>query len=473
MKRIEIYERDITVANNPSLITDIAFVPGFAMEANKVQARIPVYCDTLAKFKEYFGSRVPKFEAAQAYPSEFPQTENDVVVPLNIDGDVTTVANMFESGEPDPGYIYASELLNAGIPIYFYKMNDKSNNTLDDNDDPIEGGINVETAYEALAEIFASDSILYDKNEINIKYITSGGYPTFEYNGNSLVRAMANIAGGPNGRGDCVAIIDYVNNPDRSLTAPVDEDPAHSDYHAGSVYNEFNKAVSGYGAMGSFITMFFPWYQTGLGVTYPNFKLESGTTLSMPGSFGYLMSLAVSLISNVNWLAIAGVARGRVPNLIGLDLNSVLTNTIAESYTNNDKTSKVSINPITNIRPYGYCIWGNKTALNLSSDLGFATSFLNIRNLVSDVKKQVYIAAQSCLFEQNTDILWINFKALITPMLDQMVSGSGLKNYKIIKSADSTREIIKAKIVLIPVYAVEQFEIEIQITDEDVEVVEG
>ena len=446
MKRIIINERDVTVSNNPELVTDVVFVPGFAI-GGTADPFVPKYCSTLTEFQEYFGNRVPTFGSDQEYP-QF----SEAAIPV-YEGEE---AIMFPASSPDPGYIYASEILSAGLPIVYIKLNE--------NNDPVpseaEGqenvpDITVANMYTKLAEIFNSESAdcpLLDKNEFNIKYLTSGGYPTFEYgDGVALVNLMTSLA---YNRGDCVALIDHTNNPMRSLTS--------TETTTQSVYNS---VVNSTMANPSYGAIFTPWINVSASVAYNNNIL----TLEMPGSFAYLVSLAESLRNNANWLAIAGVTRGRVPGLTSLNITSALTNTIAESYTN---LSGVSINPITNIRPYGYCIWGNKTLLNAGAGNGFATSFLNIRNLVSDVKKQAYVAAKSSLFEQNTDILWVNFKSLLMPMLDQMVSGAGLKSYKIIKLPGSDREVIKAKIVLVPVYAVEQFIIDIAITDEEVEVEE-
>lgn len=441
MKRIIINERDVTVSNNPELVTDVVFVPGFAI-GGTAEPLVPKYCSNLNEFKEYFGSQIPRFGSDQYYPEDgFP----DVAVPAAESGETV----MFAASTADPGYIYASEMLNAGLPIVYVKMNTNNDPTPPAQEGDPEPDITVINMYEQLATIFdATDSgVLMDKNELNFKYLTSGGYPVFEYNSNSIAKAMNNLAAA---RGDCVALIDHTDNPGRSLTS--------NETATISVYNSMKQVA---GNFSSFSAMFTPWVNVGLTTTSDSFK--------MPGSFVYLTSLAASIRNNYNWLAIAGVTRGRAA-ISSLDTTSPLTNTIAESYTNNSEG--VSINPITNIRPYGYCIWGNKTLLTVGGGNGFATSFLNIRNLVSDVKKQAYVAAKSSLFEQNTDILWVNFKSMLMPMLDQMVSGAGLKSYKIIKLPNSDREVIRAKIVLVPVYAVEQFVIDIAITDEEVEVSE-
>ena len=90
--------------------------------------------------------------------------------------------------------------------------------------------------------------------------------------------------------------------------------------------------------------------------------------------------------------------------------------------------------------------------------------------MVSDVKKTVYKAAQRLMFEQNNDILWINFKALITPLLDSMVSGYGLSGYKVIKNPTNDKTRLSAIIKLYPVYAVESFEVTVILSDEEVSV---
>ena len=100
-----------------------------------------------------------------------------------------------------------------------------------------------------------------------------------------------------------------------------------------------------------------------------------------------------------------------------------------------------------------------------------ATSFLNIRNMVSDIKKTAYNAAKQCIFEQNSDVLWVNFCSLVQPLLDKLISGQGLSNYKIIKQPTNEKAKLKAKIVIYPIYAVEDFEITIELSDQDVSVI--
>ena len=141
----------------------------------------------------------------------------------------------------------------------------------------------------------------------------------------------------------------------------------------------------------------------------------------------------------------------------------------ADSYQERD--AAININAITNVYPYGQCIMGNRTLNDNKESKGLiASSFLNLRNLVCDVKAKVREAAQTCLFEQNTDILWVNFKAQITPLLDRMVTGQGIKSYKIVKMPSKVKARLTAQIVLTPIYAIEDVYVTIVLTDDEAEI---
>jgi phage tail sheath protein FI len=182
------------------------------------------------------------------------------------------------------------------------------------------------------------------------------------------------------------------------------------------------------------------------------------------------MSLADSIKTNANWLAIAGVTRGGVMNLSSGGMDTTISNGAADKMQPRDN---ISINAITNIKPYGYTIWGNRTLKKNAKNL-VATSFLNIRNLVSDVKKTCYDTARSMTFEQDTDILWINFKAEISKLLNRMVTGYGISGYKILRDTSHKKAVEKgticAKVILFPTYAVEDFYITIVLKDDEVTV---
>ena len=188
--------------------------------------------------------------------------------------------------------------------------------------------------------------------------------------------------------------------------------------------------------------------------------------IELPASFGYLAAMGIASQNNPSWLAVAGVNRGVIPNIDHLSVS------VTEAEANLvQPTDEVAINAICNIRPYGLIIWGNRTLFKNVEGL-VASSFANIRQGVNDSKKTLYVASKRLMFEQNSDILWINFKSLITPLLDKMVSGEGITSYKIYKQATTTKATLKALIKIYPIEAVESFDLTVELSDMGSEVVE-
>lgn len=441
MANITILEQDLTVSNSVISDTDVVYIPGFvsadASGADIVGQYIPTKCTTLSEFHAKFGNAPATFASAQTYPTNFAADA------------IPTGVNMFASGASDPSFIMAEELLALGIPVIYERVNE------DDTD------ITVAAMYTALSTVIykldnTDNRDLSDKGEYSFKYLTSGGYPTFEYRassetgttGNAIVVQMMALAAN---RGDCVALIDHTNNADRTLYATSN----------GSVFYSATNTSSGYriSADGGYGAMFTPWWSYTAAV--------SAVSMVMPASFAYLLSLAKSLQTNANWLSIAGVARGIVPNFGAPNTTTPLTNRIADSYQNDNA---ISINAIARIGNYGYCVWGNRTLLNNATDGLKATSFLNIRNLVSDVKKLAFETARRFMFEQNSEILKINFKAAIEPTLDKMKTGNGLSSYKIVFTNTNEKGKLNANIILTPIYAVEDITINVSMIDDEVNV---
>lgn len=483
MDRIIITEQDLSTNNiTEEQIVDVVFIPGFASGENAtdpVAAYVPTFCSSIADFEAHFGTIPAKFKDDQMYPkyvagdtkTKTPAVDgfmpDAIPTPLVGDNPGEEGTLWFSSGMYDPSYIYAKEILYSGLPIMYYRMNE-SQNQGDENYD-----VTVEQVYKIFkTKLFNADGKitndseieLLDKGEYQFKYLTSGAYPVFEYCVNdrpsAISEAMCKMA---TKRGDCVAFIDHTDNHERPLQSTVDG--------VMSVYTAVNKYAipEDYDTYGTMIT---PWCSFKVNGLYPTAKTYTNE-IELPGSFAYFKCLTQMLNSDSDWLAVAGVTRGLVPNFRSLCTTIPLTNRIADSYQSepNSTGRGVSINAITNVKPYGYCIWGNRTLRNQEeSRVGFALNFLNIRNLVSDVKKQAYVAAKSLMFEQNNEVLWLNFKSLLMPLLDQMVSGEGLSSYKVIKNVTQDKTRLSATIRLYPVYAIESFEIMITLEDEEVTV---
>lgn len=278
----------------------------------------------------------------------------------------------------------------------------------------------------------------------------------------TIMAGMLNVA---QTRGDAIALIDHTNNPGRKLTVS-DESSVISVCRSQCV----NDDSLDYGAM------FTPWYEC------ESDKISNDSIDSfVPGSVAYLSALAVQLRDYTPWLAVSGVTRGKVPNLSSLHTVDVLTNNIADSYQTIPGESaeslnivQMSINPITYIRGVGWCIWGNRTLRN-NSDGTTALSFLNIRSAVSDVKKLIYETSQKLLFEQNTDVTWVNFKDSITPLLERMVSNYILQDYSIVRyliDPESGNTVPAYKVLGVvkiqPINSIEVFDLTVQLENTSV-----
>lgn len=475
MASIIIREEDLTTNTLDESITDIAYVPGFGATGDDYADKgAPILCTSLGQFETLFGDAPRTFtEGATFGDLGFDAAACAATTDVMFNGPTeATETEPAKSGDPDPGYIYAHELLSAGIPVYYERVNGKT----DTNVTPqmMYAALNGVAAASGTA---AQESILRklaDRGTYRIKYLTTGGYPIFERTtavndgtvetAQTIVEILLEVAEADyfedssttsTGRGDCIALIDHTNYAGRALigTGSVLEAANSQD---GPLHNLDSKL--------SYAAMFTPWANYGVSV-------RGVSSCDLPGSFAYLKCLGSALRDYANWFAIAGVARGTVKGINNILTDELLTNNIANRY---QQDVGVSINAITRIQPYGQVIWGNRSLMRVDADTGLkATAFLNIRNMVCDIKKVLYRAARRYMFEQNSDALWINFRSMVTPLLDQMLTGQGLASYTMTKGEKSAKTKLYANITITPIYAVESFDITVQITDEDASVSES
>ena len=506
MPNITITELDLTTPGVASESTDIVYIPGFV---NPSQATIkkgkPELFTSVASFITKCGKEPYKFKTAQTVASLATSATNKGFS----DEAKAGVENILEMGAYDPAYCMAKELLAAGLSVMFERVNDdtkydykevtdadvigkeadatskyfyKDENSnykpyseptisIDEDDgtenvefrpydkgntyEKVETAESITTMYDYLEsdafDVSRYDGIV-DKGNYSVKYLTSGGYPVFEYNGGTIVTAMLNMA---ETRGDCVALIDHIDNPERTINPTED----------GSLYKALQKETISNGDFGA---MFTPWATYNRATSDENSSGERRKSqLRAPGSYAYLMALADSIKTNANWLAVAGATRGGVRNLASGGMDVIIPNAVADAM--QPRSNATAINAITNINPYGLTIWGNRTLKKVEKNLG-ATDFLNIRNLISDIKKTCYRAARKATFEQDTDILWINFKTEIAQLLDRMQFGYGISGYKVERDYDHEKAAenatLCAKVTIYPTYAVEDFYITVVLQDD-------
>ena len=324
----------------------------------------------------------------------------------------------------------AYELLGLGYTILYKRMDSVSDLKLEDY-------------WKAL-----KDKAVYDFRYIITGLLTDDGsaaeqickVATFDNTSNST------------GRGDCIALID-----------------ASPELYEGKTQSEASDNIGAWASAATYAskyTAFFAPYVTYL----MKAKEEFGYNRTFPGYFHYLACAARAAENFSEWYAVAGYTRGiskYTVESVGCKFGEAAIDAL-EPRNIKDDVSR-SVNLIVKIKN-NVLLWGNRTAALLNSadsdnpDLQ-ASHFLNIRQLCSSIKKQIYVACRRFTFDPNSDVLWINFKNAIIPTLEKMKADQGITDYKFVKVATSQKAKLAAKIRIVPIEAVEDFDIDLLLED--------
>ena len=331
----------------------------------------------------------------------------------------------------DLSYVMAEKLLDLGLTVLYVVVTSEK----DIDDDFV-------TKYS-------------DKGRFDIRFITSGGFedpiPTGEEKSMKypIVDRINKCA---LNRGDCVALPTIPSDTEK-LTADIitEANRFTNDEIEREGFEDNNKeSTLNYSAL--FV---------------PHFKIEGDTEKVYPAWFGYLCAFASNVEDYPDWFAFAGSVRGVTP------FNMIPTVDYGDAEIAQLCKSEVNfrcVNVLSNIRPYGIIVWGDRTLHPVDADVKnnpvlSASSFLHIRNLCSGLKKTIYRACRRFTFEPNTDVLWSNFTAAITPLLEEMKSNQGISGYKLIKVYTNEKAKLKAIVRIVPIDAVEDFYITLELTD--------
>lgn len=193
-----------------------------------------------------------------------------------------------------------------------------------------------------------------------------------------------------------------------------------------------------------------------------------------PAAFHYLLCAIHSrnVGKYAEWYANAGEVRGfgdfKVVNT-GCKFGEIAVNTLAPRYQTKVKvgTEDITIKKATNIIACmrgTYYLYGNRTAEPLGvkgtedGELK-ASHFLNIRELCCTLKKIIYVACKRFTFDPNNNILWTNFCNAIRPTLEKMKANEGIRDYQFVKSDSTKKATLDAKVRIVPIEAVEDFNI--------------
>lgn len=294
---------------------------------------------------------------------------------------------------------------------------------------------------------------LKDRSVYDFRYVINGVIKNNALANAAIIKLASCIKGSEDdensGRGDCTALCDIDATLYEGKTQSAAISCIQSDKLTDSTYAAY----------------FAPF------VTYnltPDSEFANNTTF--PASFHYLACAAKAAENYNEWYAVAGYTRGVSSysiNSIGCKFGEEAVQALEPRYQKNGLT--VAVNLIIKVKN-NYYLWGNRTAHKLgvqNTDDGdlVASHFLNIRQLCSSIKKQVYISCRKFTFDPNSDILWINFCNAIRPLLEKMKGDQGIQDYKFIKVKTAHKATLKAIIRIIPIEAVEDFDISLTLED--------
>lgn len=121
------------------------------------------------------------------------------------------------------------------------------------------------------------------------------------------------------------------------------------------------------------------------------------------------------------------------------------------------------VNPIVNFTGAGIYVFGQKTLSTTSS----ALNRVNVRRMLLYVEKVIATAARQLIFDPNDEVLEREFIQLVEPVLDDVLSRRGIREYSIqAATTDTDRDNNKAvfKIFIKPTKAAEIIEIQFVLT---------
>lgn len=222
------------------------------------------------------------------------------------------------------------------------------------------------------------------------------------------------------------------------------------------------KSTSGFNT--SYAAAYGPWTSAQLAST--------GITRSLPGSYALITAWSQSISSGVPmYYAPAGVKRTHL-SLVNSTVYPV-DSAINELWQNQDVTvtDGHKINPIMNLRQYGYVIYGNSTLLKNRAD--GATSMLqsmSTRILANLIKQRAFDISLSLQFDQIDSDLFSQFRTLLTTYMDTLKYRGALYDYLIIADYasmtldDLNSRTVPVTIKISPNPAAENFVINLEIS---------
>lgn len=196
----------------------------------------------------------------------------------------------------------------------------------------------------------------------------------------------------------------------------------------------------------------------------------SGKIIFMPPSLIFMKSVLYNMAIETDpqlWYIPAGVNRTSAPFII--EPMYSIGSTILDEFQNNSN-NLVKINPIMKVKNYGYCVYGNSTAMKqISPKSHSALESMNVRLISNVIKKYIFEICCGLSFEYNNSELWLKFYSQMDEKLLYMKRHYGLYDYRIIMDTSTvTQEAVNnrrvpGKVMISPNLAGEYFDIDFEI----------
>lgn len=297
--------------------------------------------------------------------------------------------------------------------------------------------ISDEDVAEGIANTY---NFIVDKYIYDVKFITAGGYTDTSMSNPKIAEAEVILA---NTRKDCFAIVDFPK---------------------GTVKTEVTKWFTQDVFDTSYAAAFAPWCYI---------KLPSGNADWMAPSYLFMYTLGLSVkAGNPVYSAPAGVLKASMPQVIKPEYE--IGGDLLDYW---QGSNPQSVNPLMKLRNYGYVIYGQRTLYNIQNKdqkTASALQQINVRLSINEVRRILFDAAIKLTFQANNQRTWNEFKSIVTPKLDAMVSNGGITDY-LIKMDETTttpediqNNTIRAKVKVSITKAIENFEIDFYVEPQSI-----
>lgn len=258
-----------------------------------------------------------------------------------------------------------------------------------------------------LSDVINGYSLFSNRDEVEVDFLIGG--PGCDTKDESKAKAnyLISLAGQ---RKDCMATI----SPHKSDVVEV----ANSDTQTDNIISFYSSLASSSYAV----------FDTGYKYMYDRFN-DKFRYIPTNGDVAGLM--VRTNIQAYPWFSPAGLQRGQLNNAIKLAFNP--------SKAQRDRLYPRRINSIVNQNGSGILLFGDKTALAVSS----AFDRINVRRLFLTVEQALQKAAESQLFELNDQITRANFVNIVEPYLRDVQAKRGIYDYLVIcDETNNTPDII-------------------------------